>query len=86
MQRFHGRIDIGDIGGELAGLLRSAHAHEVHCGVGGAGDVGGEFEFSALLSLHEEFTQSRFEEGRTARSQCFDLRSIDVYSRDLMAQ
>ncbi len=85
-ERIHSRIDISDVGGELPGLLRGAHAHEVHARLGGIGDVGGEVEAALVLGAQQEVGESGFEERGPACAQGRDLRLVDVDADDLVAQ
>ncbi len=82
----HSRIDIGDVGGELAGLLRGAHAHEVHARLGGIGDVGGEVEAALVLGFEQQVGEAGFEERGPALAQGADLGLVDIDADDLMAQ
>jgi hypothetical protein len=81
-----GALDVRQVGGVRARLLRGADADEVDVrGGDGRRDVGGEPELAARDVLRDELGQPGFEERDLASGQCGELRRVDVHADGLEA-
>ncbi len=81
-----GRVDVRHVGRELVGLLRGAHAQEVHPGARRSGEVGGEGQATGVRGLAQQLGQPRLEEGGVGPGQRRDAVGVDVDPHDLVTQ
>ena len=85
-QRLDGGLDVAQVGGVLAALLRGADADEVHVRVRGPGGVGGEPQPPGRQALGEQLGQAGLEERRLPPGEGGDLGVDDVDADDVVAE
>ena len=85
-ERLERRVEMGQVGGVRALLLRRPDADEVDRGACDLGEVRGEPQPAALDTHAQKFGQPRFVERSLPGNQRLDLLAVDVHADDVMTE